>query len=53
MGALEMEQFLANFFGKSGISVKDIRMRCSMKLEDIIHENLRNYGGCEWVLERK
>jgi hypothetical protein len=24
-----------------------------MKLEDIIHEDLIQFGGCEWVLKRK
>jgi hypothetical protein len=51
LGALEMEQFFPKIVGKSGISVRDNRMRHAMKLEDIIHENLSHCGCCEWVLE--
>jgi hypothetical protein len=40
LGALEMKQFLPKIAGKSGISVRDNRMRHAMKLEDIIHEKL-------------
>jgi hypothetical protein len=52
LGALETEQFFPKIASKSGITIKDNRMRHALKLEDIIHENLSHYGGCEWVLER-
>jgi hypothetical protein len=51
LGALDMEQFLQKIIGKSGISVINNRMRHAMKHEYIIHENLSNCGGYEWVLE--
>ena len=51
LGALETKQFLPKIAGKSGISVRDNRMRHVMKLEDIIHENLSHCGCCERVLE--
>jgi hypothetical protein len=53
LGSLGMNKFLPKNDGKSGISIRDNRMRNSMKLEDIIHENLNHYVGCEWVLESK
>jgi hypothetical protein len=37
--------------GESGVSVRDNRIRHAMKLEDIIHEYLIHFGGCEWVLK--
>jgi hypothetical protein len=52
LGALQMEQLFPKIVGRSGIFVRDNRMRHAMKLEDIIHENLSHYGCCEWVLER-
>jgi hypothetical protein len=52
LGALETEQFLPKIVGKSGISVRDNRMRHAMNLEDIIHENLIHSRCFEWVLER-
>jgi hypothetical protein len=53
LGALEKEQFLPKIACKSGISVRNNRMRHAMKLEDIIHENLSHHGCCERVLESK
>jgi hypothetical protein len=39
-GSVEPEQFLPKIVGESWISVRDNRMRHSMRFEDIIHENL-------------
>jgi hypothetical protein len=43
---------LSKIVGESGVPVRDNRIRNSMNLEDIIHEDLSHYGGCEWVLKR-
>jgi hypothetical protein len=43
---------LLRIAGESGVSVRDNRIRHAMKLEDIIHEYLIHFGGCEWVLKR-
>jgi hypothetical protein len=44
---------LPKIAGESGVSVRDNIIRHVMKLEDIIHEDLSHYGGCEWVLKRR
>ena len=49
---LDMEQLFPNISSKSGISVKDNRMRHDMSLEYIIHENLSHIGGGKYVLKR-
>jgi hypothetical protein len=51
LSALETKQLLPKISSKSGVSVRDNRMRHAMKLEDIIHEILSHCGFCEWVLE--
>jgi hypothetical protein len=51
LGALDLEQCLPKISSESGVSVRDNRIRHAMKLEDIIHEYLRQCGGYEWVLK--
>jgi hypothetical protein len=43
LGALDTKQFLPNIVGKSGISVKDNRMRHDMKLECILTGKKQGY----------
>jgi hypothetical protein len=43
---------LPKISSESGVYVRDNRIRHAMKLEDIIHEYLSHYGGCEWVFKR-
>ena len=51
LGFLELEQFFPKIVGESGVSVRDNRIRHAMKLEYIIHEYMRHFGSCEWVLK--
>jgi hypothetical protein len=53
LGSLESEKFLPESVGESGIMVKNNRMRHAMEFEDMIHKNLSDHGGGEWVLKRK
>jgi len=52
LGSLELEKLFPKIVGEIWISVRDNRIRKTMKFEDIIHENLSHCGCCEWVLKR-
>jgi hypothetical protein len=43
---------LPKIASESGVSARDNRIKHAMKLEDIIHEYLIQFGSCEWVLKR-
>jgi hypothetical protein len=51
LSTMQPEHFLPKIAGESGISVRKNTMRHTMKLEDMIHENLSHNGGGEWVLK--